>query len=454
MVRWYNTHMSADPAEELTATYSFDATFQKKIAAHILRDEVFMRRADALIRKEYFEDEGLQWLVGYGSEHFKRFQQTPSLPIVLNDLKALIASKRIKPETLDLVKPHLKEVFGPTCDLSNRDYMVEQVAAFAKKQAFESALVRGAELMDKGRYEEAAKLMDEARQVGSIDEGVSFEFWSTAQERAEARIERLASGKKTGITTGYKELDESLYHGGWGRGELNVVMGPPKIGKSIGLGDFAINASRAGHNVLYLTLENSATITGDRMDANASETLMRDLSSTPAAVRSKIEAKSITAGKLFVHEFPTGQMRPQDVHRLIRKYQSQGIIIDLVVIDYADIMAPDVRTGEERTDSKSVYQAIRAIGQLENAAILTATQTNREGAKASVAKFTDVSEDINRVRLADVFIILAATDQEKADDVFRLYLAAMRNSESGIQFTCKSDRKRMKFIKNIAKEIM
>jgi replicative DNA helicase len=445
---------SAPAPEPEPTPYVFDAAFQKKIAGHVLRDEMFMRRADGLVKREYFEDEGLQWIVNYGTEHYKRFQQVPSLPIILNDVKTLIASKRLKGETLDLVKPYLKDFFSPACDLSNRDYMVDQVARFAKKQAFEAAIMKAADLMDKGgdNHDEIVKLMTEAHQVGSVDEGTGFEFWSTAKERMDSRIERLKSGLKNGITTGTKELDDALYHGGWGRGELSVLMGPPKAGKSIGLGEFAINASIAGKNVLYCTLENSAAITGDRMDANASGEMIRELLSRASSVRGTIETGALTAGKLFVHEFPTGTLRPMDVHRLVRKYQSQGIQIDLIVLDYADIMAPDQKTGAENTDSKEVYKGIRAIAQMENLAVLTATQTNRAGAAASVAKITDVSEDINRVRLADVFMILAASDQEKADDQFRLYMAAMRNSESGIMFTCRSDRRRMKFIKSITKE--
>jgi replicative DNA helicase len=447
--------MIEEPEETTTAPYEFDEAFQLKIAGHVVRDELFMRRANDLIHKEHFADPGLQWLVGHVIEHYRRFEQVPGSAILINDIKVLKASGRLKADTVDAVVPHLKHIFGPTCDLSNRDYMIEQVARFAKKQAFESAILRAADLLEKGdNFDEAKALMDEAAQVGSIDDGVSYEFWSNAANRTDTRIERLRTGIKTGVTTGVPELDDALAEGGWGRGELSVLMGPPKSGKSIGLGEFGINASLAGNNVLYCSLENSARIVGDRMDANVSEVRMRDLSSTPAGVRGRVEAKAPTAGKLFVHEFPTGTLRPQDIRRLVRKYQSTGINIDLVVIDYADIMAPDYRTGAENTDSKQIYTAIRALGQQENCAVLTATQTNRDGAKATVAKFTDVSEDINRVRLADVFIILAATDAEKADDIFRLYMAAMRNSESGVMFTCKSDRARMKFIKKLEKSAL
>lgn len=440
-------------AEEAPKAYDFEPEFQQKIATHVLRDEMFMRQASHLVFPEHFEDVGLQWLVNKGLEHYRRFEQPPSLSIIHNDLVALKSAKRIKPEVLEAVIPAIKAIYGPEADLSSRDYMVEKVAFFSKQQAYESAILRAADILASGSPD-FAKIIEDfntASQIGSVEEGVAFEFWSSADTRSEVRADRLRSGIKTGITTGHKDLDDCLAEGGWGRGELSVLMGPPKAGKSIGLGEFAVNGSLAGHNVLYLSLENSAKVVGDRMDANVSEVKMRDLASSPSKVTGSIKGKAPVAGKLWIHEFPTGTMTPNDIRRLVAKYQSQGFAVDMIVIDYADIMAPDYRTGAENTDSKQIYTAIRAIGQQNNAAVLTATQTNRTGAQATVAKFTDVSEDINRVRLADAFLILAATDSEKADDIFRLYLAAMRNSESGVMFTCRSDRARMKFIKSLDK---
>lgn len=436
--------------------YEFEPEFQLKIATHVLRDEMFMRQASHLIFPEHFEDVGVQWLVNKGIEHYRRFEQTPSLSIIHNDLLALKKTKRIKDDVLAAVIPAVKSIYGEDADVSSRDYMVEQVAFFAKQQAYEREVLRAAEALASGApdFSKIIEGFNQAAQIGSVEEGVAFEFWSSADNRAEVRQERLRSGVKTGITTGHKELDDALAEGGWGRGEMSILMGPPKSGKSIGLGEFAINATMAGHNVLYLSLENSAKVVGDRMDANVSEVKMRDLSSSPSKVTGAIKSKAEKVGKLWIHEFPTGTMTPSDIRRLVSKYQSQGYAIDMIVIDYADIMAPDYRTGAENTDSKQIYTSIRAIGQQNNCAILTATQTNRDGAKATVAKFTDVSEDINRVRLADAFLILAATDSEKADDIFRLYLAAMRNSESGVMFTCKSDRARMKFIKGMDKSAL
>jgi replicative DNA helicase len=85
----------------------------------------------------------------------------------------------------------------------------------------------------------------------------------------------------------------------------------------------------------------------------------------------------------------------------------------------------------------------------EHIALLTATQTNREGAKAAVAKMTDVADDFNKIRIADVVISINKTDEERANNEARLFFAAMRNGPSGFALKVRQDVDRMIFIKDI-----
>ncbi len=439
----------------MTVKYEFDLNFQTKILGHIVRDTSYMEICSNVVIPDYFEEMESQWIAKYAIDYFKKFNQVPSIEIIANDLKTLKASGRIKPEVLDFVKEKLKLIFNPVFDLSNREYMVETTAKFAKKKAMEEAILKAAEFIDKGLdFDAAVAEIEKASQVGATDIGVVVDYWDEVDKRVAARMDKLRSHVKTGITTGYKELDDELYHGGWGRKELSVLMGAAKSGKSIGLGQFGINASKAGYNVLHISLENSAEIVSDRMDANVAGIIMKDVGSKPIEIKEAITESSKTAGKLFIHEFPAETFSPSDLHRLINYYASKGIIIDLAVVDYADLMRPDFRTTDEIANSKSIYTGLRAVAQKHNIALLTATQTNRSGAKAHVAKPTDVAEDFNRVRIADVFIIIAATEKEQAEDKFRLYFGAMRNSASGVMFNCCNDKKRMRFITRFEKGIV
>ena len=81
--------------------------------------------------------------------------------------------------------------------------------------------------------------------------------------------------------------------------------------------------------------------------------------------------------------------------------------------------------------------------------MLTATQTNREGAKSSVARMEHVAEDFNRIRIADLVISINANEEEKKKGVARLFFAASRNQKGDITVYIRQDFERMQFVKEI-----
>jgi replicative DNA helicase len=150
-----------------------------------------------------------------------------------------------------------------------------------------------------------------------------------------------------------------------------------------------------------------------------------------------------------VHEFASSKFTPNSMQALIDRYKAKGIVFDLVVIDYLDIMAPNYRTQDSVENSKSIYTDMRAIALMEGFAMLSATQTNREGFKSTVAKAEHVAEDFNRIRIADLVISINITDEERSKNEARLYFAASRNQESGFTVFIQQDMATMTFIKSI-----
>ncbi len=82
----------------------------------------------------------------------------------------------------------------------------------------------------------------------SIAMASSYSYGEMIEVRTEERLDRAAGkGPITGVTTGYPEIDRHLYHKGWGRRELSVLMAPAKGGKSTALIDFGISACTHVH---------------------------------------------------------------------------------------------------------------------------------------------------------------------------------------------------------------
>lgn len=434
----------------MTTTYEFDAEFQEKVVAMLLRDDVFTARTEGVIHPEYFDSEAHAWLADLVVRHYTTYRQIPSGTVTVNEVRKGKDSGMLKPDFVEDIKEVLKYAYGSP-DLSNRDYTVEQVSAFARERAIEDALLKSADLIEKkGDFDQIRKLMGDALDVGASEGEDAFDAGATIEDRVKLRTEKLTSTSLgSGITTGWKDLDGAMYHKGWGRKELSCIMGGAKSGKSIALQYFAVKAAEAGYNVLFISCENSAEITLDRMDANITDTRMDELATSPAKVKAALTKFFSTSGVLRVHAFPNGVCKCSDIRRLVRKHQSDGVLFDFLVVDYADEMAPEIRQQEERFNLREIYQGLRRICVEENFAGLTATQTNRAGGKANVATKHDVAEDINKTRLVDLLISINADADEKAKGQTRLYFAASRNSEDEYGFLVNSDRSKMRFITRV-----
>lgn len=429
------------------ATFEFDLNFQTKIAALFTRDTAFAQRTIDLIKPEYFTEEALGIVVRFVSDHVRTYRAVPDLKILTTIVKDLMARKVIRPDMKDPVKEALQAIYKTS--LANPDFVADKVVDFAKHQAVERAILEGVALLEKGKFEEILEKMKQAVQI-DVAKANRYDYYAEINNRTQKR-EDVATGKivRSGITTGYSGIDCYLYHGGWGRKELSCIMGPAKSGKSLSLGDFGKNASVAGYNVLYVSLEVAKEIIAERIDAAFSDTMMKNLVGDRAKVEAEIKRIQTGSGRFMFEDFPSGTWRPSQLRRLLEDYRTDGINFDLVIVDYADIMRADGKHEDLQNMLRSIYIDLRAIAFEFNVAMLTATQTNRSGASATTAKATDIGDDWNKARTVDILIGLNATDAEKSAGTARLYWALSRNTEDGFTVQIQQDRSKMKFVTKV-----
>lgn len=445
----------AASATEDPSPYGSD--FEIKVISHVLRDTTFMQQCDDLVSKDYFSDAAARFLVSLAKNHYRKYESAPSLRSMTTYIQGALKTGRLKKASIPAIKELMKEVYEEP--LSDYNYVVERVTTFARHRALQAALEKVVEDMERSEstgieldYGAIEQTMQNVMMIGANDAGSGYDYFANIAARTEAREEAASGTSSVGanaITTGYAALDSLLYHKGWGRRELYVFMGAPKSGKSTALGQFSINACQAGHDVLYVTLEVSDLVMSDRMDANMSGVPMTELTDRSGEIQKEINKLAGKCGKFMIHQYPTGSFTCKDLSRLIEHYRSRGVTFDMIAVDYGDIMAPDYRTTDPIENSKSIYVGLRAIAQKYDAVMLTATQTNREGARSSVATMTDVAEDFNKIRIADLVISINKTEEERANQEARLYFAASRNQRSDICLRVKQDLERMQFLNKV-----
>lgn len=443
--------LTEEPTEKVPH-YEFDAEFQRKITALTLRDTQFTQLTDGLIRPEYFENAGYAALIRIANQYFTKYKKSPGDKITLSSLIAdAIRSKVLPVELGRMAIAEIPSIY--TTDLTDRDYVADQCAVFARHQAVAKAILDSVEMVDRRDFDGVSTKMRAALDTGVQSNAGAYDYAEMAKMRTMERKDRLAGIRPpTGITTGFAVLDDCLYHKGWGRKELSVLMGGPKAGKSMAMISFGVNAIASGYRTLYITLEVASSIIAERLDANIANRAMSELGIHAHEVEEKVAEFMGKAAPFIIHEFPTGTMRPSDLRRLIEKYKAQGTVFDLVVVDYADLMAPERVTDNIQENSKSVYINLRGLAMQEGFALLTATQTNREGAKKAVATMTDIAEDLNKVRIADILISINKNDEERAMNRARLFFAASRNQRSGFSISIEQNIDCAKFISKVIGE--
>jgi replicative DNA helicase len=436
-------------------TLPFDDDFKNKVLALSLRDNNFCERVDGLIKPELFDNEYDKYILSLAQAHYQKYGQPPSAVSISHTYANDKKNGVVRTELQSLISSKFKQLYKT--DVSDRDFVVDEISNFARRQATINAVVAASEIIDKG--DDVAKimpLMQKALDTGTSDLSTAYDYKGSIKQRTEIRKARLKGDISfNSVTTGYKEFDATLFRRGWGKAELSLYMAPSKAGKSIALIDHALRAVERGYNTLFISLEVSTEIQNDRMDSNISGVKMDDLYTYIDKVNERVEKWATRAANLKMHEYPSGTFRVSDLRRIIKRYQAQGTIFDLVVVDYTDIMLSESSSTEGIDKSKQVLIDLRALAQAENVAILSATQTNREGAKANETKegkglieAIHVAEDFNKIRIADLVISINANELEKQCKEARLYFAASRNQKA-VTITIKRDLAVMRHIKEI-----
>lgn len=435
---------TAEKAEEKPpeALFPFDSGYQEQVAALCIRSSSFLRRTQGLILPDYFENSNQAVLVNISITHYENYGKKPVGKEWLELIKAARASRMYRDDMHTEIVSTFKRLRA--IDLPGEDYAVDLCAEFARHQEVSKALLKSIDLVSTGKnhkMNEAIRILTKAFDTGASDAVQDMDYAGEIDKRTNIRQEMAAGNMAPqGISTGFKKLDGYLYHKGWGRKELTAFMAGAKQGKSAMLGDICARAYIDGYKCLYVSLELSREIIAARLDANLSDTPIGDLEDNLFAVSNQVKAKvANTKGVFKIVEYPPESFKPSMLRRLLERYRADGIEFDIVAVDYADIMQAENPTGDAIENSKSVWLALRSIAMEENLAMLTASQTNRDGHKASTAKATDVASDFNKIRVADLVISINATDEEKQNGEARLFFAASRNQAGEFALTIKRD---------------
>ena len=242
--------------------------------------------------------------------------------------------------------------------------------------------------------------------------------------------------KSMTFSSGYDFIDLCL-GGGFSAKNLYVLMGQPKVGKTLWMGNIASQAVRMGHNVGVITLELSDRKYIKRMGSNLLNIRMSEYNSSAdeeTSIKKKLSNLSFdflqVPGNLIIKEFGTSQASVLDVEAYLKKVEEvKGFKFKIIVIDYLNIMKNWRNPNTENTymKIKQIAEDLRAMGQRNNWAIISATQTKQSEFDSTDLSMNSASESSGLVATVDALFGIIQDPMMHANNEYKLKVLANRD---------------------------
>ena len=406
----------------------YGKSFQEGLAALILQDRAFSDQIQEVLETQYFELKYLQVFVDKIFGYKQKYNVHPTGKILMTILRT-----ELEDET-DAVKKQTRDYFSRiyNTDVTDQDFIKNTSLDFCRKQVLKGAMLKSVGLLKNSSYDEIAKVINNALKLGS-DSDFGYDYVADFEKRFEIKA-------RDPISTGWDEID-NLCRGGLGNGELGVVIAPTGAGKSMVLVHLGAQALLQGKTVVHYTLELQDTSIGIRYDSCITGVSLSDMHSFKEMIYEKVQE---VPGKLIIKEYPTKSASTQTLKNHLEKLKQRDINVDMILIDYGDLLKPVTVTREKRHDLESIYEELRAIAQENKCPVWTASQTNRSGLNAEVVTLESISEAYSKCFVADFICSVSRTIDDKNNNTGRMFVAKNRFGPDGLVYPAKMDLSRVK----------
>jgi replicative DNA helicase len=385
----------------------FTADVQKLFLEFMLQDPSLFTRVSNIYNSDNF-DKSLRRAAKFVSDHAEQHSTLP-------DRLQLKAVSGVDLQAIDGI------------NAGHISWFLEEFENFTKRQELERAILKAADLLEKGEYDPVEKLIKDAVQI-SLTKDMGTDYFADPR----SRLNRLKSNNGQ-ISTGWNGLDRKLY-GGFNRGELQIFAGGSGSGKSLFMQNLGCNWSLAGLNGVYITLELSEDLCAMRIDSmitgKPTKEIFRDLDD----VEMKVRIIGKRSGNFWIKYLPA-QSTVNDIRSYIKELQIRtGITVDFLCVDYLDLLMPvsaKVSPNDLFVKDKYVSEELRNLAKELNVLFVTASQLNRSAVEEIEFDHSHISGGISKINTADNVFGIFTSRAMRERGKYQLQLMKTRSS-SGV----------------------
>lgn len=315
----------------------------------------------------------------------------------------------------------------PELNTGHHSWFLEEFESFTRRQELERAILKSADLLEKGEYGPVEKLVKDAVQI-SLQRDMGTDYFADPRGRLMAL--KTSNGQNS---TGWPSMDRKLY-GGFNRGELQIFAGGSGSGKSLFMQNLAVNWTQAGLNGAYITLELNEGLCSMRIDSMMTSISTRDIFKNLDNVELRVKMLAKKAGSLQIKYMPA-QSTVNDIRAYCKELQIQtGRKLDFLCVDYLDLLMPvsvKVSPSDLFVKDKFVSEELRNLSKELNLLFVTASQLNRSAVEEIEFDHSHIGGGISKINTADNVFGIFTSRAMRERGIYQLQLMKTRSS-SGV----------------------
>lgn len=418
----------------------FDGTDTRIVLASMVVDSVVVSRVASRWRKlGLFDSRWANLVGGMCVEYYAKYKE-PVGDRILGVFTQMCDENSLDSDVvtaIELFIQYLSDEFDRKSHHS--DYVLDVADRLFNRISIERCLLKSKDLLDQGRVDDAYGLITqigkvELGQSSYVEPGSDISAWDSAFD-----VER----NRPLVT--YPGDAGAFFGDAFTRGSLYSFMAPDKTGKSFYLLDFAYRAVRKRNRVAFF----------DTGDNNQDEVLQR-LASRSSRLPSRAGdillptgwddsgdaiLKSFTCdavdyikgyrefskvcfdpGALRVSCHPNSSLSVAGMVSILADWDRDGWRPDVVIIDYADILAPPIGVKDPQDQIDETWKQLRRLSQSRYCLVMTATQTNAAvyGRESSLIGRRNFSGRKTKLATVNGMIGINMSDDEKKKGMARL----------------------------------
>jgi len=338
-----------------------------------------------------------------------------------DDHKAMPTAEQVKAVT----GVELKHV--PDLTEDHYSWFMSEFEGFTKRNELERAILKAADMLEKGDYDPVEKLIKDAVQI-SLTKDMGTDYFLDPRGRLMAI--KANNGQ---VSTGWPTLDKRLF-GGMNRGELNIFAGGSGSGKSLFMQNIAINWVTQGLNGVYLSLELSEGLCAMRMDSMVANVSTKEVFKDLDTVEMKVKMTGKKSGVLQIKYMPA-QSNVNQIRSYLKELQIQtGMRLDFIMVDYLDLVMPvsaKVSPNDLFVKDKYVSEELRNLAKELNILMITASQLNRGAVEEIEFDHSHIAGGLSKINTADNVFGIFTSRAMRERGRYQLQLMKTRSS-SGV----------------------